>query len=225
MAGHHGEAILSPHEHRSIIHDFQERLEYSASLSDEPSWVEFYRRLWPEALSIIRVDTDSRWQRCGVDRMILLPGMKQVLVDEKKRTKDYGDLLIEEWSVGHYENGDRYAGKKIGWSLDQDKQCDYVAYAILPVSRCYLLPYELLRITCLYNLARWKTLKGGDGRPAYPRDSPNAGYWTRNVAVTWPELKRCLEEQMLRRFGADLALPVPASQGNQLIFEWPCPTA
>ena len=58
----------------SVTHNFQERLKFSADLSDEPSWVEFYRRLWPEMITCVRLDKLSKWQLAGIDREIVLPG-------------------------------------------------------------------------------------------------------------------------------------------------------
>jgi hypothetical protein len=84
-----------------VIHDFQERLEYSATLSDEPAWVSFYRRLWPDMISAVRIDKNSQFQKWGIDREILLPNGKRFSIDEKKREMDYGDLLLEEWNRSH----------------------------------------------------------------------------------------------------------------------------
>lgn len=198
----------------SVIHDFRERLEFSQRLSDEGDWTAFYRRLWPDLLLTARVDKDSKWQRWGVDRQVLLPGGRQVLIDEKHREKDWGDILIEEWSVFY---GDGSARNKIGWSLDPDKRCDFVVYAIPSACRAYLLPFELLRQACLSELNRWKEVPG-----AYPKDSQNAGYLTRNVAVSWPNLRDALCRQMLRRFGSPAAAPLPAPriEGDQMIFDW-----
>ncbi len=199
---------------RSVIHDFTERLEFSARLSDEGNWMDFYRRLWPEMLSCVRIDADSKWQRGGVDRMILLPDSKQILIDEKKREKDYGDILIEEWSVFY---GDADPRNKIGWTLDRKKVCDYVAYAVLPSSRCYLLPSEILRLAAEHNLGKWRA-----DRSKYPKDAKNNGYVTRNVAVSWPDLRRAICEQMLRRYGDSNGspLPMPVEFRTQLNFNW-----
>jgi hypothetical protein len=206
-----------------MIHDFQERLLRSHELSDEPAWVDFYRRLWPDLLMCIRIDANSKFQKWGIDREVLLPNGRRISIDEKKRDRDYGDLLIEEWSVGRIQSG-RFVGQKIGWSLDPDKRCDFVAYAVCEPGKqgkCYLLPFELTRQTCLANLDRWKRLSSG-GFPAYPKDALNNGYVTRNCAVEWAEFKRCLNQQMLRQFGSQLELPAASSAKNQMTleFEW-----
>jgi len=211
---------------RSIVHDFRERLEHSQSLSDEPRWLAFYKRLWPEAIYVIRIDADCKQQRWGIDREILLPSGRRITVDEKKRDRDYGDILLEEWSIGQYQipnDKTSYLGDKPGWAVDPTKQCDFVAYAIMPSNKCYLLPFELLRQAMMANMARWKTLRI-NGHPAYPKDALNRSYVTRNLAVTWKELKQGLCQQMLRGFGDELCLPALAGGDNgsstQLTFEW-----
>lgn len=205
-------------------HDFAERLAYSQTLSDEGDWEAFYRRIWPDYVMCARVDAHSDWQRAGVDRCIWLPNGRQILVDEKKREKDYGDLLIEEWSVWHSETSTK---NKIGWSLDPTKRCDFVAYAIPSAHKCYLLPFELTRLTCAHNLEHWKAIRLKDGRAAYPKAAANNGYKTINVAVEWGEFKRALNEQIMRRFAEGrVDIPIPRGvNGDQLDLLWPSESA
>lgn len=197
---------------KGIIHRFDEQLEYSAKLSDEPAWVEFYKRLWPDLHLAIRIDGESQMQRDGIDREIILRNGRRFRVDEKKRKKDYGDLLLEEWSVFR---GDGHPGNKIGWALDAEKRCDFIAYAIPPAHKCYFLPFELLRQAFRANRTAWLKARGN------PKDAPNDGYVTRNLAVPWATLKTAMLQQMLRRFDAmTLDLPSPIRNGQQLEFDW-----
>jgi hypothetical protein len=199
----------------TIIHDFNERLEWSQQLSDEPEWIAFYRRLWPNALYIIRADRDSQWQRWGVDRRITLPNGRDILIDEKKRAGDWDDVLLEEWSV-YYGDGDRR--NKIGWALDESKRIDFVAYAIPKRGLCYLLPFELTRLAYVVNRATWHAESW-----QYPKDAKNNGYITRNCAVPWQTLKSAITQQILRKYGDTLVLPVPHSTTpGQIEFEWGC---
>jgi len=200
-----------------VVHDFQERLEYSAELSDESAWVAFYKRIWPDMLAAIRIDKDSQHQRWGIDREILLINGKRFTIDEKKREKDYGDLLVEEWSVADYDPQTRTVlhGRKIGWSLDKDKRCDFIAYSIPSAGKCFLLPFELTRKTCEHNIEKWKKLP-----KAYPKPAKNNGYWTINVAVPWEVFKVAMFQQMHRRFGASEPLPIPRRDNPQIsLFE------
>ena len=195
-----------------IVHQFQERLEYSAALSNEPAWVAFHRALWPDALLIDRLDANSKWQKDGVDRRVTLPGGKDIYIDEKKRSGTFADVLLEEWSVYY---GPRHRRNKVGWALDPSKRCDYVAYAVVALKKCYLLPFEVLRFTFEANLEAWKRR-----RYWYPKVSRNEGYNTVNCAVPWPVLAAAMNAQMERQFeGGKLALPTPVQEGQQLTFE------
>lgn len=194
-----------------VVHSFADQLEYSARLSDEPSWVAFYQRLWPEMVASVRVDVGGDAQRDGIDRIVHLASGRQFAIDEKKRTKYYRDIALEEWSV-FYSEGDQR--NKIGWALDARKRCDFIAYAIVPAQKCYLLPFELLRQAFMARRSDWVR------RFRIP-PTPNAGYITLNVAVPPGELKTALWEQMHRRFGkSDLPLPTPTTTGLQIEFGW-----
>lgn len=194
-----------------IVHRFADQLEYSAVLSDEPAWINFYRRLWPDLSMAIRIDCNSQYQKDGIDREILLPNGKRFRIDEKKRKKDYGDVLLEEWSVFY---GDPDARNKVGWALDSTKRCDFIAYAIPVACKCYLLPFELLRQAFVVNRSGWSRSFG-------TCDAWNEGYVTRSIPIPWKTLQTELVRQMLRRFDAmALELPAPALNGSQLEFPW-----
>lgn len=199
----------------AVIHNFQDQLEYSAELSDESSWIEFYRRLWPDMITAVRIDKNSQFQKWGIDREILLPNGKRFSIDEKKRKLDYGDLLLEEWSVCDFdwEIKKVIRGKKPGWAIDPDKRCDFVAYAVQSSGKCYLLPFELTRQTCLHNLSRWK-----QNAAWYPKPARNDGYTTVSVAVPFTEFRLRLWEQIHRKFGSEKPLPLPISESKQILL-------
>lgn len=202
----------------AVIHNFQDQLEYSANLSDESSWVEFYRRLWPEMIAAIRIDKNSKFQQWGIDREVLLHNGKRFSIDEKKRKTDYGDILLEEWSVCDFDFTQKkiISGRKIGWALDPDKRCDFVAYAIQSSGKCYLLPFELTRQTCIWNFPKWK-----ENPLWYPKAAKNNGYTTVSVAVPFAEFRVRLWEQMHRRFGSEtsISLPTPHKKEQILLFD------
>lgn len=199
----------------AVIHNFQEQLEYSADLSDESSWAAFYKRLWPNIVSAVRIDKNSKFQKWGIDREIYLENGKRFSIDEKKRKLDYGDLLLEEWSVADfdYENKRVIRGKKVGWALDPEKRCDFVAYAIQSSGKCFLLPFELTRQTCIHNFPTWK-----NNPKWYPKPAKNDGYTTVNVAVPFEEFRVRLWEQMHRKFGSNIPLPLPRQETNQMVL-------
>lgn len=208
---------IKPMPPNAMVHDFQERLEYSATLSDEPAWIAFYQRIWPNMIMAIRIDKDSKFQRWGIDRMIYLENGKEFSIDEKKRDKDWGDFLLEEWSACLFDSTINRVikGMKKGWSLDEEKRCDFIAYSIPSSGKCFLLPFEILRVTCVANLKVWKAKPG-----KYPKIAQNQGYQTVNVAVPWYVLKAAMWEQMHRKFGSSIPLPIPRQDNPQLsLFE------
>lgn len=194
---------------RAVVHNFRDQLAWSQNLSDEPAWTAFYQKLWPQMTGTMRVDQRGQAQRDGTDRLIVLPSGRMFRVDEKKRLKDYGDVLLEEWSVFYGEGHQR---NKIGWALDPEKHCDFIAYAIIPAQRCYFLPFEHLRLAFMVNRSQWAR------RPNAVKDAQNEGYITRNVAVPWADLKIAIVQQMNRRFGDRIDLPTPMRNGSQLEF-------
>jgi len=204
----------------SVVHDFQTSLSKSLSLNDEGYWIKFYLSIWPEMLSCVRLDANSKWQKWGVDRMILLPGGRQVFIDEKMRFPNpktgvsYDDFLCEEWSV--FQNR---VGVKVGWTLDREKRCDFIAYAIPGIGRCYLLPFELLRITSELFFPSWK-----DVPRAYPKNAFNGEYVTRSCAVSWDLLFDSMRKIMTRNFGGfPLQIPPPTLNGDKAHFQWTIP--
>lgn len=215
-------------EFDSVVHDFTERLAFSQAMAnEEAAWTRFYQDAWPTLLSLVRIDAQSRYQQWGIDRHVYLPGGKILAIDEKVRDPahahdrdgdPYDDVLIEEWSVWL---GDRHQRNKVGWALDCGKCCDYIAYALPLLQRCYLLPFELTRMACQARLSEWKTLKDKKGRKCYPLDAQNRGYVTRNCAVAWPILQAAIAEQIQRyRDAGGLVLPVPIISGRQASFDW-----
>lgn len=199
----------------SVVHSFREQLEFSADLSNEAAWVSFYRRLWPTAIACVRLDAKGQGQRDGLDRAIHFESGKVFYIDEKNRRKDYSDLLLEDWSVWYSEKHPR---NKIGWALDEQKRCDFVAYAIHPKQVCYLLPFELLRLAFKTKHDEWERLERPHGRVP---DAMNDGYRTRNIAVPWTLVRAAIIEQMHRRFSArELNLPTPTQLEGQLQFAW-----
>ena len=166
-------------------------------------------------LLCVRIDKDSQWQRWGVDRQILLPHGRQIFIDEKKRDTKWDDFLVEEW--GDLEQG------RVGWTLDMSKRSDFIAYSIPLIGKCYLLPFELLRLTCAEYLPAWKTYKQANGTKCYPKDAKNEGWTTRCCVVSWQNLFKGMQYQMHRQFGTEtLNLPMPTKSlnGKQLQFEW-----
>jgi hypothetical protein len=124
-------------------HVFSESLASSHRASDLPLWEELYRKAFPLFLAMHDHRQDGPHQRNGVDRSIILANSKQILVDEKTRgvnrktQRVYDDIALEYWS-----DVDR---KVPGW-VCKPLMCDYIAYAIVPLGKGYLLPVVQLQI-------------------------------------------------------------------------------
>lgn len=204
----------------AIVHSFTERLEWSEQLSDEPSWVEFYRKLWPNLLSATKLPGPSWQQERGIDRRIELGNGRMFTIDEKKREKDYGDILLETHDDCQYDPDEKriLSSHRPGWAMNKHKVCDFVAYAVIPAGKVYLLPFEILRLTLDRMLPAWQQ---GQDRARWPIAARNNGYWTINVGVPWAALRQQLTETMVRSFGdGTLRLPDPFVAGEQQTFCW-----
>lgn len=185
---------------KSIVANFGEDLRFSQDLSEEPAWAEYYLRLFPTLVSHVLVPQDGPMQRSGIDRILILASGQQITVDEKLRRTKFNDILLERWS-----DLERY---KPGWTADPTKACDYVAYAIPVLAKCFFLPFPLLKAAFLEHYDDWHHRYF---KPYHDvRNEYNGRSWTtRNVPVTWPVLKGALEEQMHRRYSGDIVLPTP----------------
>jgi hypothetical protein len=162
------------------IHDFAESLRASHEQADNPLWEEVYRRAFHNLKSMVCVRDDGWAQRGGIDRVLVLSSGKTLNVDEKVRSKDYGDILLEYWSD--------YDRRIPGW-VQKDLACDFIAYAVIPAQRCYLLPFTALRAAWRANGRQWVD-KYATAR------AQNRGYCTHSVAVPTPVLLGALQDAM-----------------------------
>ena len=150
-----------------MVHDFAESLAASHEASDLPIWEQIYRRAFPSFCAMVDHTDDGEHQRAGIDRSVILANSKQLLIDEKIRYKDYPDILLEHTS------NDRTNAP--GW-VCKPLRADYIAYAIKPAGRCYLLPVIQLQIAWSVYGEAWK-------RKFRNVPAKNNGYTTHSVAV------------------------------------------
>ena len=126
----------------SQVNDFAECLQKSHDAHDLPLWEEIYRKAFPDMIAMHDHRDNGYWQQAGIDRSVTLASSKQILVDEKirgrnrKTGKVYEDIAVE------YVSNDRTGSP--GWAA-KPLACDYIAYAIAPLGRGYLLPAGLLQ--------------------------------------------------------------------------------
>ena len=166
------------------MNDFKKDLEFSHSASDDPMWTIIYGRAFPGFKSMTDNRCDSQMQRVGVDRTLIMRSGKAVYIDEKARRPDKYtgtesfknniDIMLE------YVSNDRK--KSPGWS-EKDLFCDYIAYNIIAIKRCFLFPVPQMQSAWFANKEAWLNLYG-------TRAAKNYGYKTLNYPVPYKVLYR-----------------------------------
>jgi hypothetical protein len=168
------------------IHNFQESLADSHAYADAPWWEDVYRSAFPGVRSMVSVRDDGWAQRGGIDRLITLSCGRIIPVDEKIRKEDWPDILLERWS----DEARRIAG----W-VQKPLACEFIAYALVPSHRCYLLPtLTLQRAWRLYGRAWCEQYK--------PIRAQNNGYVTLSVAIPTDILLSCVSDAMCIKWEA-----------------------
>jgi len=176
-------APASPPGHFSspVTHDFATSLALSQAFAEAPWWLDFYRRAFPSLASAVSVRDDGWAQRGGIDRILTLACGRVYSIDEKVRTSEWPDILLEQWS-----DEER---RVPGW-VQKPLACDFIAYAFAPSKRCYLLPVPLLQRAWRMNGRAWIERHG-------QRRAQNRGYVSTSVPVPIAELKAAIAEAMV----------------------------
>jgi hypothetical protein len=120
-----------------LPHDFAKSLRRSHSVADLPFWREVYERAFLGMLAMHDHRQDGEHQRAGIDRSIIMPNSKQILIDEKARFKNEKTGRVYEDIALEFLSDERR--KEPGW-VCKPLRAEYIAYAIAPLGRCYLLP-------------------------------------------------------------------------------------
>uniref|UniRef100_A0A6M3LJ26 Uncharacterized protein n=1 Tax=viral metagenome TaxID=1070528 RepID=A0A6M3LJ26_9ZZZZ len=128
------------------MNDFHEDLEFSHKADELSCWEEIYNTAFPANKAITNTRDNGDLQHLGIDRTIVLSSGKAIYIDEKVRRKDYGDILLEYISNSCTETK--------GW-VEKPLFCDYIAYAILPINTCYLLPVPQLQKAWIEHKDLW----------------------------------------------------------------------
>ena len=163
------------------LHSFGTSLALSDSFSDAPWWLDIYRKAFPTMISAVSVRNDGWAQRGGIDRVITLACGRVFTVDEKVRTADWSDILLEQWS----DEGRRSPG----W-VQKPLACDFIAYAFAPSRRCFLLPVAPLQRAWRQNGRGWIQEYG-------QRRALNPGYATASVPVPIDALMVAMSQAMV----------------------------
>lgn len=130
-----------------LIHNFKKSLIMSHEAEDLPLWEEVYQQAFPTMVTMTNHRKDGQHQRNGVDRSVILENAKQIWVDEKLRWTEYDDIALEYLSDE--------ARNVPGW-VCKPLLADYIAYAIAPLGKCYLLPVVQLQSAWQQHGEDWK---------------------------------------------------------------------
>jgi hypothetical protein len=178
----------------SVTHVFAQSLSQSHAASDLHFWKDVYRKAFPEAVAVVDHRQDGWHQRAGVDRSITLTNSKQVLIDEKVRGRNkktgrvYEDAALEFLSVVERDTP--------GW-VCKPLQCDYIAYAIAPLGKCWLLPVLQLQAAWQKHSEDWLSLAANPLQPSYRIiDAQNVGYRTRSLCLPWKVLMPAIGQEL-----------------------------
>jgi len=134
------------------VHDFEKSLAMSHAASDWGGWEDVYRTAFQSFSAMVDHRQDGPHQRAGIDRSVILANSKQFLIDEKVRGRNkvtgrvYEDIALEFLSD--------VERKTPGW-VCKPLLADYIAYAILPLGICYLLPVIQLQQAWMMHSAEW----------------------------------------------------------------------
>jgi len=172
----------------NITHDFHKSLALSDTIADEPWWEDVYRETFPFFESMERVPGNTLEQQAGIDRIIHLQGGGLIYVDEKVRHTDYEDVLLEIHSSQEHQTW--------GWAC-KPLVCDYIAYAFLPSTRCYIFPFQLLQQALKNHWKEW-------GTRYKPVAAANRGYTTISIPVPISVLQKAITEAGFVRWGKPL---------------------
>lgn len=164
-----------------VYHDFETSLALSHRYSDAPWWLDIYRKAFPTLVSSVSVRDDGWAQRGGIDRILTLACGRTFTVDEKVRTHEWPDILLEQWSDE--------AKRVPGW-IQKPLACDFIAYAFAPTKRCYLLPIVPLQRAWRQYGRQWVSYFG-------QRRALNRGYTSTSVPVPIEVLMRAMTQAML----------------------------
>ena len=162
--------------------NFHDDMGWSLTGRHEPFWNAVYHKAFPNLVQT-ELCSDIPRQKQGIDRLLYLSNGKTLTVDEKKRKKVYGDILLEVISNEAYGTP--------GW-MEKDLSIDYLAYAFMPIQRCYLFPWPMLRRAwCQYG-DKWRSEYGTRRSSTDVEETGKIVYWTVNVPVPIEVLRRAV---------------------------------
>lgn len=117
------------------VYGFDDRLIVSNGLITSCDVSEILTSRLPGCVEVEK--TDKKTDKSGVDWWAHMANGCKVGVDLKRRTKDcrqFGndDVALESWSV---------IGRKVGWSRDESKACEWILWVWDDTGRFLLMPF------------------------------------------------------------------------------------
>jgi len=162
------------------IHNFAESLARSQRYADADWWLPVYQKAFPQMVSAVSVRDDGWAQRGGIDRVLTLQCGRTYTVDEKIRSQNWPDILLEQWSDE--------ARQIPGW-IQKPLACDFIAYAYAPSETCYLIPVVPLQRAWRQRGRQWIVAYG-------TRRAHNPGYVSVSVPVPIGVLMQAIVDAM-----------------------------
>lgn len=153
------------------INDFDLDLKYATK---DSMFTEFYTEYF-EGIKKIKFIENLEIQKKGIDKVITFNDGRIITIDEKKRRKDYGDILIEIYKNQRL--------KRKGWLFYTE--AEFIVYGMEDTKRIFLINTRKLRKLFFENKEKWLSYR--------PILSYNPGYVTENRAIPIKELKHCIE--------------------------------
>jgi hypothetical protein len=181
-----------------VNHVFADSLATSHAHADAPWWPIVYKMAFPTSTGTRDQRADGWAQRAGIDRFVDLSDGTSLKIDEKVRTKDYPDILLERWSSRE--------SRTPGW-IQKDLSCDFIAYAFIPTETCYLLPFQVLRRVWREQGREWiakAEQKDKDKRHGFAVvEAENPTYTTESITVPIPVLLDAIRDALVIHWGRD----------------------
>jgi hypothetical protein len=158
-----------------LIHDFRKSL-LTSEQTTVPDSLYFMCFAQGIKIEVCARDTIEQVQD-RIDKVITLPSGKVIKVEEKLRYKDYGDLLVEEFSCVETQSQ--------GW-ITKPSKADYLVYYIIPTKTARI--YRMSELQNEWSKHNEDIKIYGEKRIAKSSDS----YHTLNWSISYKYIKsRC----------------------------------
>lgn len=146
------------------MNSFRKKKIYSLG-ENESRDINILKNLFPDSIDIIKT-CEKEDLETGVDYKVILNDSVTINVDGKTREKGsskfwkygYPELALETWSVK--ESSERKG--KIGWTLDNEKDLDYILYTFYPSDSnlIFFLPFQQLKMLFVKKMKDWENKYG-----------------------------------------------------------------